>query len=101
MRVLLLLLLALLLAVASAAASTLGYEYDTNEPRLQLEADVPMHTLGRARHFVAEARVTEKDELDLQFVLRREPEQIEALHEVHSVRSLSSSVRLSVWRVIR
>lgn len=98
MRVLLFLLL---LAVASAAAAaTLGYDFDTNEPRLQLEADVPTHTLGRARHFVAEARVTEKDELDLQFVLRREPEQIGALHEVRSVRSFVF-FRLSVCRVIQ
>ena len=96
MRVLLLLLALLFVVSSAAAAATRGYDYDTNEPRLQLEADVPMHTLGRARHFMAEARVTENDGLDLQFVLRRDPDQIQALQEVRSVRSFVFFVRLSV-----
>ena len=69
-------------SAAAASSSTVG-DYE-REPRLQLEADVPLATIGRARNFVAEARVSDMDELDLQFVLRRDPEAVAAMHEVRA-----------------
>lgn len=75
----------LLLALAAfglalASASVVGY-YE-REPRLQLEADVPLHAIGSARNFLVEGRVTEADALDLQIVLKHDLGAVERLHEV-------------------
>lgn len=83
------LLAALVLAYTSQAAptavSTTGYggTYE-QEPRLQLEADVPVAAIGRARGFVVDGRVTDSDLVDAQFVLKHAPGAVESLHDVRS-----------------
>jgi len=64
------------------SSSAVGYHGYAQEPRLQLEADVPLGAIGRGRRFVVQGRVTEQDALDLQFVLRHDSAAVEALHEV-------------------
>lgn len=82
---LLLLLIASTGAAVVASSSVVGYEA---EPRLQLEADVPLGAIGRARGFVVEGRVSDEDVIDLQFVLQHDPAAVESLREVRdSVRA--------------
>lgn len=81
----LLALVGLIASGATAADATLfsvGYSGYDAEPRLQLEADVPLGAIGRARGFAVEGRVSDEDVIDLQFVLKHDPAGVESLREV-------------------
>lgn len=89
------LLLGLLLLATAVGYESSSGAYD-NEQRLQMEADVPLAAIGRARRFVAEGCITDSDEIDLQFVLKRDSEAVQELHQVRP-----TSERLVVCIIVR